>query len=137
GKVVVYSRHKRELRGTRGKFDYLASEVLLPKPWIIDGELCKSGMGYLGIYYWDVGMVGGKFVGNTPYLERMNSMEDMVPRVLGNGSGFETFFCRTIWAECDSKYYKAVKTIVEQAGHLEGLVYKLKGATDLWGISST
>jgi hypothetical protein len=135
GKVVVFSRLRRELNGTKGKFDYLADAVKLPKPWVLDGEWVKEKF---GIYWWDVGMVGGKFVGGTPYKERFEKYEELVGRIQMPADHKMPFLCRTIWAECDSKHYQAVKDIsIQGVSSLEGLVYKLKDATDLWGVSST
>jgi ATP-dependent DNA ligase len=93
----------------------------LPTPWLLDGELLRSGR----IFLWDYAVLDGKLVSQTPYHERWKNLNDnwrpmdtcaLVPTVL-------------------SKDYKNLLSLDDP--ELEGLVWKDPKATNLWGLHST
>jgi len=103
------------------------SNLPLPQPFLIDGELLRNG----NIYIWDYAILGGEHEYRKPYIERWNKIKDLKPMEV-NGNKF---------AVVDSLPAERYAELLDgsKPDHLaiEGCVLKSPAATDLWGIYST
>lgn len=120
-KLIVYNRYGQPCQENR-KFQFLKS-LNLPKPFLLDGELLRNNK----IVIWDYAILNGKSEYNLPYLERFNKLQSLFLK--NKISEIE------IIASLDSIDY--LKILAKTSSFLEGVVFKMKQATNLWGLYST
>lgn len=126
GKLTVMNRQGTPLTRAKDSFTWL-SLLNIPRPWQLDGELTQSSR----LIIWDIATLGGKYIFDTPYLERLKQLEKLIPNNLTkNNTSIEVI--ETLKA---SQY----KRLLLKRGdpYLEGFVFKNSRATDLWGPYKT
>ncbi|HVI40633.1 MAG TPA: hypothetical protein VM577_08235 [Anaerovoracaceae bacterium] len=116
GKVILFGRQGQTFKEVKPEL----AKMDLPRPWFGDGELLRDGR----IFLWDYAVLGGKEVFKTPYQERLTRLQSIV--MVG---------CQLVETLPTNQY----QTILSRGKNngLEGVVFKNKTATNLWGPFST
>jgi ATP-dependent DNA ligase len=123
-KLTLFSRERRQW--FLKEWDWL-SELPLPKPWFIDGELLRDGR----IYVWDYALIDGTQMFRSPYGPRLEQLQKALPQPLThNGTTLE---CIESMPVTSYKEFLAR----QKDPMLEGIVWKNLKATDSWGPYST
>jgi ATP-dependent DNA ligase len=120
GNITIFSRHGRPLSRAKGRKDI--GKIDWPTPWLLDGEMTVDGR----LIIWDLAVLGGVDFTRHPYLNRLKfleSLKDLSPGIT---------IIKTLPA---SEYEKLFLDRSDSA--VEGVVFKKKLATDLWGGTST
>jgi ATP-dependent DNA ligase len=102
-------------------------ELPLPRPWFLDGELLRDGR----IFVWDFAIFAGRYAYRTQYGERLDTLQKAIGSPVTRGG--QTLACVETLQACD------YETLLRRRGepHLEGIVWKDRAATNLWGVTST
>lgn len=125
GEITVYSRHGKPLTlAAKDNWQWLAMLIRLPRPWLLDGELCRDG----NMVIWDVAIMGNRILANEPYEKRLKVLKEILPIPYAKGH----------------QKIESIQTLegkdwplISKTEKIEGVVWKDKSATDLWGIHST
>jgi len=121
GEVRTYSREKREWYLDEWKW---LSELPLPKPWFLDGELLRDGR----IYVWDYALIGGEMVFKTEYGPRIQQLKGL--SLSKNGLVIECV------KSLPATEYEVIMSQKDDE-FLEGMVWKNLKATNMWGPHRT
>lgn len=125
GEITVYSRHGKPLTlAAKDNWQWLAMLIRLPRPWLLDGELCRDG----NLVIWDIGIMGNRIMQQEPYEKRIHALRDALPNPKTKGHQ-KIEVIETFDAENWPHIFKSEK--------IEGVVFKNKQASDFWGIHST
>jgi ATP-dependent DNA ligase len=125
GKITAFSRHGRPLALAANDWDWL-SMLQIPRPWLLDGELTRSGR----MIIWDYGVLDGDQSTSLPYDTRLTTLQAMLSPLKKGGKVIE--LVETLDA---SEYEKILAR--EGEPDLEGVVFKRRNAKNLWGLTST
>lgn len=125
GEITVYSRHGQPLTlAAKDNWQWLAMLIDLPRPWLLDGELCRDG----NLVIWDIGIMGNRIMAQEPYEKRLNALKNILPSPKTKGHQ-KVELIQTLSGENWTQIMHTEK--------VEGVVWKEKTAKDLWGIHST
>lgn len=125
GEITVYSRHGRPLTlAAKDNWQWLAMIIDLPRPWLLDGELCRDG----NMVIWDIGIMGNKILADEPYEKRLAVLREILPQ--GKNKAHQRI-------EPIQTFSGENWTQVTQSEKIEGVVWKVRDARDLWGVHST
>jgi ATP-dependent DNA ligase len=126
GRVVVWNRQRKALTLAGTNWQWL-SMLPLERPWLADGELTRSGR----LILWDFAIWGGQCLYTTPYEQRLQTLGKALTKTYSKDK-LQVELVETLPAES----YKSL-LLKRGAQDLEGLVFKNKGATNLWGPFAT
>lgn len=124
GEIQLYSREAS--RWPSHEWQWL-SELRLPRPWFVDGELLRDGR----MFVWDLAMVKGTPVFQSEYRPRLKCIQETVPQPITRDG--KTLACIETLPAAD--YEQLLKR--EGSDLLEGLVWKLPSAKNFWGPNAT
>lgn len=119
GRITLHGRQGQVFKDAGWSW---LDQLPLPKPWLLDGELLRDGR----MFVWDYAIFGGKKSYREPYFGRLKLLQTL-PCGLGKFQIIETK---------SAVEYKSILA-PGKANGLEGCVFKLKRATDLFGVTST
>jgi ATP-dependent DNA ligase len=123
GTVTLYGREGQRFKE---RWPWL-SDLPLPKPWFLDGELLRDGR----IFIWDAAILDGEKAYREAYGPRLELLQRAVPEPLTQQG--QTIACiETLPAES----YQQLLAREGEKG-LEGIVWKSTKATNMWGVTST
>ncbi len=125
GRITVYSRYGQPLKLAASNWNWLAM-LDLPRPWLLDAELMRDGR----MIAWDFAVLGGNVRFKESYQTRLTELQSMLKKVSKDKYSVECI--ETLPAR---KY----RNFMLRAGEpeLEGFVFKLQEAVDMWGPFST
>jgi ATP-dependent DNA ligase len=128
GRCTVLSRHGTPLtRAKAGDWGWLSQLPIAPQ-WQLDSEMTTSG----SLIVWDYATMGGEDFARLPYEVRLKSLKALLDVPMGCGGHF-IHLIETLPASRFEEILARRGTLPD----LEGIVFKKKGATDLWGGHST
>lgn len=126
GNVKVMSRHGKKLTLAKDNFKWL-SMLDIPQPWVLDGELMRSGR----LVVWDYAMWEGEWQITRAYQNRLKQLSDVFCRPIEKGD-----YSIELIESLPAKRYKEIMLKSGLPG-LEGFVLKNLGATNFWGPYKT
>lgn len=123
GNITLYGRLNQKFKETRPEL----AKLDLPRPWLADGELLRDGR----IFLWDYAVVGGAEVFKLPYQERLTRLQS----VFSLDADVDRVGCELI-DTFPANQYQTILSRGKDDG-LEGIVFKNKLATNMFGVTST
>ena len=123
GNITLYGRQGQKFPE---RWPWL-SDIPLERPWFVDGELLRDKR----IFVWDFALLGGKSVFKEPYESRLAHLVEKLPKALTQDG--QTVQC------VETLPATSYEALLGREGDpfLEGIVWKNRAATDLWGVHST
>ena len=125
GRLMFFGRQGQRWASVAEEWGFLV-DLHVPKPWFLDGELLRDGR----IFVWDYAQMAGVAEFRKPYWPRLQFLQENVLPMVVNGHSFSV--AETLQA---SEYKKLL--LREGDPMLEGIVFKSRNATNLWGPHNT
>lgn len=104
------------------------SELPFPRPWFLDGELLRDNR----MFIWDFAVWNGEQKFKTPYQERLEVLQSLIPTMMFQFGQQGLSLVDTFQIADYAALLKPGKV-----NGLEGVVFKDRMATNLWGPFST